>query len=182
MQKQTGRCAHADLPETGLQVLLIQGDEEIPEDYRMVDIADDGSVSELNTEGRFTAPNDFIRDADGAYWVADGFGLLTEISNDEYRSYRQTDPDLPVWLKWNITTAGYGWLRGSINASWNYTYNRDGFFVLDYGFWNNYNQYDLPALTDVFDFITMTLDAATGIAWLGSFGSGVFSLIKLQVC
>ena len=70
---------------------------------------------------------------------------------------------------------------GSINASWNYTYNRDGFFVLDYGFWNNYNQYDLPALTDVFDFITMTLDAATGIAgWVHL--AVVCSSIKLQVC
>lgn len=162
----------------GLQVLLIQGDEEIPEDYRMVDIADDGSVSELNTEGRFTAPNDFIRDADGAYWVADGFGLLTEISNDEYRSYLPNGPGSSSVAEMEYYDGRLWVAPGSINASWNYTYNRDGFFVLDYGFWNNYNQYDLPALTDVFDFITMTLDAATGIAWLGSFGSGVFSFDK----
>ncbi len=62
---------------------------------------------------------------------------------------------------------------GSVNDSWNYQYNLDGFFTYANGSWTNRNQYTDPSLDTFFDIISTASIPDRGKTYFGSYYSGL---------
>jgi hypothetical protein len=163
-----------------LQVVLTQGDEEVPDDFMLWDLHVDGTLTELDAGTSVNAPNQMLLDSDGTHWVADLFGGVVALRGGSATTYVPNGPSSADAFDMEAFN-GVLWVApGAINASWQYTFNRNGFFLLDFGYWNNYNASQYAALDTVFDLITMTLDATTGKAYFGSFGGGVVEFDRSQ--
>lgn len=110
------------------------------------------------------------------YWVADLYGGVSNFSSSGFARYV---PDSPFDVVFGSMAAKGGTLwatAGTVNSSWNYRYNRSGFFGLKEGAWTNYNAFTHPQLDTTLDFITVAVDPRDGTPWLGSFGGGLMHL------
>ena len=164
---------HLDASEEQLMVILSQGDAEVPDAFELRSYDAEGNLEILDTDDRVSAPLQLLQDADGVYWIADSFGGLVALQNGNVTVSVPNGPSSAEAFDMEAFNGKLWVAPGAINASWQYTFNKNGFFVLDFGYWNNYNSFTYPALDTVFDFITMTLEASTEIAYFGSFGGGV---------
>lgn len=108
-----------------------------------------------------------------AIWIADLFGGLSHWTGNTFESYRLNSPAdlalgaITVYDKVLYATAG------SVNGSWNYLYNRSGFFKLDDSYWTNYNRFNLPQLDSMLDFVSIAVDPRDQSVWAGSYGGGL---------
>jgi ligand-binding sensor domain-containing protein len=62
---------------------------------------------------------------------------------------------------------------GSVNDSWNYQFNPNGFYRFDGGFWTNVNLYSNPVLDTVLDLVAVARDYGRQKVYLGSYGGGL---------
>ncbi|MFN3940398.1 MAG: two-component regulator propeller domain-containing protein, partial [Chitinophagales bacterium] len=141
-----------------------------------VDINDTFSTfgNDLDTGYPFAA----IMDDDKVYWMADLYAGVVRYDTANYTRFLPNGPSSAKVMDMEYYDNALWVAPGEINNSWNYQYNRDGFFIMDYGYWNNINLFSFPVLDTVLDFITMTIDARTGKAYFGSFGGGVAEFDK----
>ena len=62
---------------------------------------------------------------------------------------------------------------GAVNNSWNYTYNRNGYYQFDNNTWTNVNQYSFSALDTALDILSIAADPRNEDLYLGSYGGGL---------
>lgn len=109
-------------------------------------------------------------------WVADLYGGLVKVTGTDYEPIIPNGPyniatgEMQVYNNVLYATAG------SVNSSWNYAYNRAGVFQYKEGQWINYNQYRLPVLDSLMDFITVAVDPRDETVWAGSYGGGLLHI------
>jgi hypothetical protein len=110
------------------------------------------------------------------YWIADLYGGLSHWTGNDYEVYKLNSPvdvssgGMAVYHNIVYATAG------SVNASWNYQYNRSGIFKLAEGSWTNYNQFNFHQLDSLMDFITVAVDPRDESVWAGSYGGGLLHI------
>lgn len=114
--------------------------------------------------------------ARGQVWIADLFRSLLRYQNEFYEPLSPNSPTAPasgdmVFAQQQLWVAG-----GTVDESWNYTYNRNGFYQYANDFWNIYNHFNRPYLDTLLDFITVAVSPMDKTVYLGSFGGGLLEL------
>lgn len=140
---------------------------------RILVVATDGSLTEIVNDVDLLYVVETVRDADGDIWIADNYKTLVKYNGTNFTSYFPNGPLSNKVLDMATANNVLYVAPGEINASWNYQYNSDGFFVYDYGFWGTSNRYNYPALDSVFDIMTIAANPKTNTIWMGSFGGGL---------
>jgi hypothetical protein len=111
--------------------------------------------------------------SDEGWWVADkNNGLLLIAQDGEHRTF----PNSPISTADGAMYADSKELvvaAGSVNDSWNYQYDPNGFYRFDGGYWTNVNLYVEPALDTVLDLIAVARDNGGQRLFLGSYGGGL---------
>ncbi|MBS1628138.1 MAG: hypothetical protein JSR09_05435 [Bacteroidetes bacterium] len=106
-------------------------------------------------------------------WVADFYGGLTSFTPSSTQTYIPNGPlgtaSGDMIFNNNILYIA----AGSINAAWNYQYNRNGIYNYTNGTWNDIGYYNQPVLDSVLDFITLTINPTDNSLWAGSYGGGL---------
>jgi hypothetical protein len=169
---------HISKGNASFQIVLTQGADILPDTFRLIDLDADGSSIELDLSSAVLAPMQLQKDENGHYWIADAYGALVVYADGNITKHLPNGPASSGVFDMEYFDNKLWVAPGAINASWNYLFNRDGFFVMDYGYWNNYSFNEFDALDTIYDLITMTVDAGSGKAYFGSFGGGVVAFDK----
>ncbi len=112
----------------------------------------------------------------GAVWVADQFGGLSKSGTTLERFIPNGPPgtaDGEIVVTNNILYAG----AGSVNAAWNYQYNRNGVYYFQKDEWSFKSNLNVPKLDSVLDFITVAIDPNNSSLWAGSYGGGLVNFV-----
>jgi len=159
---------------TGHMVISQVFGDTIPADSCRILVIDAlGGVEEIINEAEMLNLMQAIIDDDGAIWYADTYTGFKKYKDGIFAQYLPNGPGSGKSQDIFIANGLVFVAPGEVNASWNYQFNADGFFVLDYGYWNNINRYTFSALDTIFDLFTVTVDPRDNTAWLGSFGRGL---------
>ncbi len=129
--------------------------------------------TESLTDSRIVRPFQAAKQANGTYWVAD---LLRGLIKVEVSSATSIIPNGPFSESvWDIDIHDSKVLvaAGGVTSSWGHTGNGDGFYMLDEGWWNNYNQYSTTWLDDVIDMVTILIDPSDNTVYTGSYWAGL---------
>ncbi|RYF81338.1 MAG: hypothetical protein EON98_12485, partial [Chitinophagaceae bacterium] len=110
------------------------------------------------------------------YWIADLFGGLSQFSGNSLDVFKLNSPQDVVLGEMAVRNGTLWTTAGSVSSSWNYQYNRSGIFKLEDGNWSAFNQYNIPQLDTLLDFITIAIDPRDNTAWAGSFGGGLYHI------
>ncbi|OYZ01963.1 MAG: hypothetical protein B7Y37_05035 [Sphingobacteriia bacterium 28-36-52] len=128
-------------------------------------------VRSISAPGIISFPSSAITN-NSTVWVADQFGGLSSFGNNTERYI----PNGPLGIS-NGEFAFYNQTlfqaAGSVNAAWNYQFNRDGILEFKEGSWSNRGAFNTPLLDSVLDIITLTVDPSNGTIWAGSYGGGL---------
>lgn len=113
-------------------------------------------------------------------WVADQFGGLSSFGNNTERYI----PNGPLGVssgEFVFDNQTIFQAVGSVNAAWNYQFNREGILQFKEGIWSNIGAYNTPLLDTALDFITLTVDPINGTIWAGSYGGGLIKQNNQQL-
>lgn len=159
-----------------LLITQVHGDANPTDSCRVIIIDTDGAATTVadNTNMLYVTQSDM--DNDGTLWMADIYRGLLKYQNETFNTYIPNGPASDkVYQMKSVPNVLYV-APGEINASWNYNYNRDGFFVYDYGTWTNYTKFGYPILDTALDFIAVETDEINNILYMGSYGGGLVEL------
>jgi hypothetical protein len=129
-------------------------------------------ITTLARAGIISFPQEAIASGND-YWVADLYGGLSEWTGN---NAQQFIPNSPFSVSSGAMTVYNNSLyatAGSVNESWNYQYNANGYFRLLGNDWLNYNKFGFPAIDTMLDFITVAIDPRDESMWAGSYGGGL---------
>ena len=108
-------------------------------------------------------------------WVADLYGGLSNFSSTVQR-YIPNGPlgsaSGEMLFQNNVLYAA----AGTVDAAWNYTYNRNGVYSFSNDVWDDKGYYNTAALDSVLDFITLAADPRDQSVWEGSYGGGLVNI------
>ncbi|GAB4093860.1 ligand-binding sensor domain-containing protein [Flaviaesturariibacter terrae] len=133
----------------------------------------DGSIFRSATQAPPLSFPQHARLAGSTLWVADRYAGLSAWGGGAPEFFK---PNGPEGLASGNLTAYNGVVyaaAGTVNASWNYQYNRDGIYQFKDGSWTNYNQFRLPALDTVLDMLDVAVDPRDESFWGASYGGGL---------
>lgn len=158
------------------------GDGSPADSARIISINADNQVSVVQPPGGLPYPVQANIDAGGVYWIADQFdGLVSVQDNEISGKYVPNGPGSTKVTNMAVNSKNVWVAPGEINSSWNYLYNRDGFFLKDeYGTWFNANRFSYPAFDTTFDLIRVCADPDGNRAYFGSFGGGLLEFNKAE--
>jgi hypothetical protein len=132
-----------------------------------------GSIATtLSQPGTIAFPQKAISN-ENDYWVADLYGGLSRWSGN---NAERLIPNSPFSVSSGAMTVYHNSLyvtAGSVNESWNYQYNANGYFRFVGDNWLNYNKFGFPAIDTMLDFITVAIDPRDESIWAGSYGGGL---------
>jgi hypothetical protein len=114
-------------------------------------------------------PIQYFEDDYGNVWKAD-------LYNGVFKNDENINPNSPwsfnsfcVAIQNNIT-----WISGGgTDASWGYTYNTSGMYVLENNQWRNFNEYSWPPLANFPDIVNIAVSRDGKKAWLASNREGL---------
>ena len=109
-------------------------------------------------------------------WVADQFGGLSKFDSGVERFIPNGPPgtaDGEMLIQNNTFYAA----AGSVNAAWNYQYNRNGVYYFKDDLWSYKGYFNQPVLDSVLDFVSLAIDPLNASVWAGSFGGGLVNFI-----
>ncbi|RYY62449.1 MAG: hypothetical protein EOO12_13535, partial [Chitinophagaceae bacterium] len=133
----------------------------------------DGSTFRAATQAPPLSYPQHARLAGNTLWVADLYAGLSAWNGGDPEFYKPNGPDGTAsgeLTAWNGVVYA---AAGTVNASWNYQYNRNGIYQYKEGTWTGYNQFRLPALDSVLDLISVAVDPSDESFWGGSYGGGL---------
>ena len=108
-------------------------------------------------------------------WVADLYGGLSNFSSAVQR-YIPNGPlgtaTGDMLFQNNVLYAA----AGTVDAAWNYTYNRNGVYSFSNDVWDDKGYYNTAGLDSVLDFITLAADPRDQSIWAGSYGGGLVNI------
>ncbi|MES2371019.1 MAG: two-component regulator propeller domain-containing protein [Bacteroidota bacterium] len=139
---------------------------------RVIILTTTGQIEKnISQSGVISFPKSAITE-NNAVWIADQFGGLSRFGSALERFIPNGPPgtaDGEVLVKNNILYAA----AGSVNAAWNYQYNRNGLYYFQQDQWSFKNTNTHPVLDSVLDFITIAVDPTDASVWAGSYGGGL---------
>jgi hypothetical protein len=112
----------------------------------------------------------------GSVWIADQFGGLSKFNTAVERFIPNGPPgtaDGEMLIQNNTLYAA----AGSVNAAWNYQYNRNGVYYFKDDQWSYKGYFNQPVLDSVLDFVSLAVDPVNASVWAGSFGGGLVNFI-----
>lgn len=134
---------------------------------KVLKIDDSGNQNLLNVS--VGSPIQYFIDNDGTTWLADMY-------NGVYKNSELINPNSPtsfnsfnIDVKNNVT-----WVSGGgADASWGYTYNYSGMYILKNDTWKNLNGFSSPALVNFPDIVNIAVANDGEKAYLASNREGV---------
>lgn len=164
---------HISSSPTRLIITQIDSETTPPDARRIMTVDINDSYAFFGNDYDLQYPFATVMDSNKDYWIADLYSGLLRYSNEVFTHYLPNGPGSSKVFDMEYYDNILWVAPGEVNNSWNYQYNRDGFFEMNYGNWTNINNFVFPALDTVLDFITMTIDARTGKSYFGSYGGGL---------
>ena len=159
--------------ENYLLLTQVFGPNSPSDSCRVIKIDAEGAVTEIVNDVDLAYITQSDIDAAGDVWMADIYRGLTKFDGSNYSAYTPNGPGSDRVFDMKSIGNLLFVAPGEINASWNYLYNRDGFFALDYGSWSSFTKFGYPILDTILDFIAVEADAANNIVYMGSYGGGL---------
>jgi hypothetical protein len=139
---------------------------------RVIILTTTGQVEKnISQSGVISFPRSAITE-NNAVWIADQFGGLSRFGAALERFIPNGPPgtaDGEILIQNTILYAA----AGSVNAAWNYQYNRNGVYYFQQDQWSFKSVNNFPVLDSVLDFITIAIDPADASVWAGSYGGGL---------
>lgn len=140
---------------------------------RVLNIANNGTVLQTIAQpGVISFPKNAYAE-NNSIWVADFFGGLAKFSGSTIERFIPNGPQGTADGKIIATSKKVYIAAGSVNDAWNYQYNRNGIYVLDETAWSSFGNFNTPALQNVLDFITLSIQPSDQSLWAGSYGGGL---------
>ncbi|HEX3024642.1 MAG TPA: hypothetical protein VHP12_05480, partial [Chitinophagaceae bacterium] len=136
-------------------------------------------IKTISQAGIISFPQNALID-NNTIWVADLYGGLSNFSS----TVQQFIPNSPPGIATGDMIFNHDTLvaaAGTVDAAWNYTYNRNGIYFFNADVWNYKNNFNTPALDSVFDFIALAADPITSGIWAGSYGGGLVNFTGNQI-
>jgi len=109
-------------------------------------------------------------------WVADEYAGLSVWTGGAPEFFRPNGPEGLASGEMTFFNNSLWIASGAVNDSWNYMYQRTGIYQFREGNWTNYNQFRLPQLDTLLDFITVAVDPRDESLWAGSYGGGLLHI------
>ncbi|RYY86546.1 MAG: hypothetical protein EOO15_14255 [Chitinophagaceae bacterium] len=134
---------------------------------------DNGSIVRSATQAPPLSYPQHAQLAGGTLWVADLYAGLSSWAGGTPEFYKPNGPEGTASGEMIVSNGVVYAAAGSVNASWNYQYNRNGIYQYKEGTWTNYNQFHLPALDTVMDLLSVAVDPRDETFWGGSYGGGL---------
>ncbi len=140
-------------------------------------------ITKINSAGIVTDslfninPYDVLEYTSNDYWAADGYRGLMHMGDNTIRD--ATNPNGPYASKcYNINYSNNKmFLTPGAEDGWIYTFNTDGFSILENGFWNwKCQYYGIPQLSTVTDMLNITQDKRNNNIYCASFGNGLIEI------
>ncbi len=160
--------------DSRLLITQIAGNTEPADTCRILMMDAGGAVTEVksSTNLGYIWQSDF--DSESALWIADSYRGLVKYAANNYIYFEPNGPASSKVQDMESINGNLYVAPGESDASWNYLYNRDGFFKYDsYGNWITYNKFEYPELDTTLDFITVKADPNSDNVYFGSFGGGL---------
>jgi hypothetical protein len=143
-------------------------------DSRIITIDNNNNIDSLVNASFGGYPSDVcVDEANAIIWVADFYNGLFKYKNNTAQRFTPSGPaSSGVWqlqaYDGNVFVA-----PGGMDANYNFSYNRDGFFVYSDNQWNSYNGLTIPLLKDtVMDLLAVAHHPKTGKTYFGSYVNG----------
>ena len=136
-------------------------------------------IKTISQAGIISFPQNSLID-NNSIWVADLYGGLSNFSSTVQQFIPNGPPGIATgdMIFSNVTLFV---AAGTVDAAWNYIYNRNGVYSFENDLWNYKNSFNTTALDSVFDFISLASDpTGTGI-WAGSYGGGLVNFNSNQI-
>jgi Two component regulator propeller len=112
----------------------------------------------------------------GDYWIADFFGGLSQFTGSGFSRFIPNGPLATASGEMIVTNDQLWVAAGEVNESWNYQYNRNGFYRFSDNEWANFNRSSAAPLDTLPDFITLATDPRNQTLYAGSYGGGLLAL------
>jgi len=146
---------------------------------RVVQLNTNGTIEKnISKAGVVSMPLNAINDST-SIWVADFYGGLSNFGTTVQQYIPNGPPGVAsgemAYHKDTLLVAA-----GGVEASWNYTYNRNGIYNFSNDLWDYEGYYNRPVLDSVLDFITVVSDPNDGSYWGGSYGGGLVHFTGTQ--
>lgn len=125
----------------------------------------------ISQSGVISFPKSAITESNSV-WIADQFGGLSRFGSSLERFIPNGPPgtaDGEIQIQNHILYAA----AGSVNAAWNYQYNRNGLYYFQQDQWSFKSANNFPVLDSVLDFTTIAVDPTDASVWGGSYGGGL---------
>lgn len=116
-----------------------------------------------------------VEDEQGKFWTSDTWFGFHEY-NQESGHCRNITPSGPYGSRISSLTAHDGelWVAaGSIDLSWRYLYNREGFYLYNGAEWRDYREGRYPQLVNTMDVLQVLPHPSDGRVFAGMFGFGL---------
>ena len=146
----------------------------VPDAARVILIEKDHAISYRLDQGQLQVPRQSLIDDKGVLYVADVYGGLIRSTGPGQKE--NIAPNGPATSRVYDMDAENGNLYvapGGANVSFQFTFNRDGFFVYENNWWGNYNFYNFQELDDIYDILTVAADPTSDIVYFGSLYGGL---------
>jgi ligand-binding sensor domain-containing protein len=112
-------------------------------------------------------------ESNGIAWEGDYWNGLFKNNQGNLENIRPDGPFSASVFRINIADGKVNVAPGGVDDSWEFIYNRDGFFVYENNQWTNVNQYNNGVLLDWSDILAVTSAPARGKTYFGSFFAGL---------
>lgn len=146
----------------------------IPSDSSRIYVIDEtGAVTIIESSTQLSYPIQSVIDKDNNVWIADSYNGLVKTDGTNYTYYLPNGPASVKVIDIAISNSIVWVAPGEITPQWTYAYNRDGFFIYDFGYWTTVNNNSLPALDTLLDIFAIEIDEQTNTTYLASYGGGL---------
>lgn len=129
----------------------------------------------LQSPGKIKIPKDALY-YNNTYYIADLFGGLRKVNGNIVETLVPNSPFEKSSGEMMVYNNNLYVCSGEVNASWNYTFNRNGLYKFENDYWSFYNQYNYPVFDSCYDIITAAADKRNNDIYYGSYSGGLIQL------
>ncbi|GDX48160.1 hypothetical protein LBMAG25_09780 [Bacteroidota bacterium] len=134
----------------------------------------DGAIDSIVNPAFNGYPSDVQVDSNnGITWIADFFKGLFKYKDNNAQRFTPSGPASSNIWQMQAYDGKVFLAPGGMDANYNFSYNRDGFFIYSDNQWNNYNGLTIPLLRDtVMDILAVAHQPQTDKTYFGSYVNG----------
>lgn len=131
-----------------------------------------GSIA-ITSHPRLSHAKNCIEDYDGNIWWADLWQGLLRTKGSEFESIYLNGPGTASSFRMAVNNNIVYVAAGAYNNSLQFTFNRDGFFVMKDNWWNTYNENNDARLKDYLDIVAVGPDPYSDKVYFSSYLNGL---------